>query len=457
MVRLPLGPLIAIVGRPNVGKSTLFNQLTRSRSALVHNQPGITRDRQYGCCDWDLLPFPLTVIDTGGVDHPKTPLEQCVNRQVEEALEAATVIVWVVDGKAGLHPTDLDWAKRLHQLGKPVVVAVNKVERQDPTLVLTDFYTSGFLTLKPISAAHGQGLSELLEAVIEAFKMLPLQDEQLKEGTAAESRPLHLAIIGRPNVGKSTLINRLLGEERVIVFDKPGTTRDRLLIPTVHHGVPYVLIDTAGVRRKSSVRGTSDPIEPFSVIKTLEAIQMADVVVFVLDAREGIVDQDIHLLSHIESVGKATIIAINKWDGLDELHREQVKRDLRHRLSFMDHVERRFISALHGTGVGLLWEKGRCLYEKTEQVHPTAELTRLLEGFVGAHEPPLVKGRRIKLRYAHLGGNRPLVIVIHGNQTYALPAHYKKYLTKCYRKALGLEGIPIRLVFKTGGNPYAPT
>jgi len=436
-------PVIAIVGRPNVGKSTLFNWLTQSRSALVADFPGVTRDRQYGRGVIDQRPF--WVIDTGGIEEVEdSPLTQQTEKQVEQAINEANIILFMVDARANLTPADEGIAKRLRHYADKVRVVVNKIDHLDPSIACGEFFRLGLGQPIPIAAIRGQGVKALIS---EIMSEIPETESALEEMPGTK-----IAIVGRPNVGKSTLINRLLGEERVIVLDHPGTTRDSIYIPYERQGKNYILIDTAGVRRKARV---SNEIEKLSMIKTLKAMEDCDVVIMIFSAHEGIIEQDLRLLGIIMQMGKALVLAINKWDNLDSSEREQVQREIDRRLPFVDFARRYFISALHGTGVGLLY---RAVDEANTAAHKklsTADVTRALEKAIESHQPPLVSGRRIKLRYAHMGGHNPMIIIVHGKQTTDLPMSYKKYLINFFREYFNLVGIPLLVHFKNDPNPYA--
>lgn len=435
-------PTIALVGRPNVGKSTLFNQLTRSRDALVADYSGLTRDRHYGKGFYDEHPF--FVIDTGGMSEIEQGIDQPMLEQSRQAIDEADLVIFLVDARAGIAPGDLDIAHYLRRAKTPVVVAVNKTDGLDQDLVLGDFYQLGFDRVAGIAASHGRGVRALLDTALGDF---PFEEQS---PTEQEDR-IRIAVVGRPNVGKSTLINRMLGEDRVVVFDMPGTTRDSIYIDYERDGKSYTLIDTAGVRRRKNIRLA---IEKFSIVKTLQAIEDAQVVILLMDASEGVVDQDLHLLGQVIDAGRSLVIAMNKWDGLEPSQRDWIKRELERRLVFANFAELHFISALHGTGVGNLYQSVDKAYGSASQQLNTNRLTRILGDATKQHAPPLVRGRRIKLRYAHSGGHHPPVVVIHGNQTEELPNHYVRFLEKYFREALNLEGTPIKLVFKTGENPY---
>jgi len=440
-------PVIAIVGRPNVGKSTLFNCLTKSRAALVADYPGLTRDRHYG--QGQVGNRPYIVVDTGGMGEEATMVDTLMVKQAQQAVLEADHILFLVDGRSGLTASDQKIAQSLRELSKPITVVINKGEGLNPNIASSDFYSLGLGEPEVIAAAHGQNIDTLMETVLvtipkaESDEIIPEQENGIK-----------IAIVGRPNVGKSTLVNRMLGEERVVVFDQPGTTRDSIAIPYERHGKHYTLIDTAGVRRKRSVDLL---VEKFSIIKTLQAIESAHVVVMVVNAQEGITEQDLHLLGFVLEAGKALIIAVNKWDGLTHDQRETVRVGLDRRLVFVDFAEIKFISALHGTGVGELYPLIEKAYASATQELSTSELTRLLEKAVATHQPPLVQGRRVKLRYAHAGGHNPPTIIIHGKQTTKLPNSYRRFLESFYRKALRMSGTPIRIQFKDAFNPYIQT
>jgi GTP-binding protein len=445
-------PVIALVGRPNVGKSTLFNSLTRTRNALVADLPGLTRDRQYGMGQRG--PHPYVVVDTGGLTDEAEGLSGLVAQQAWRAIEEADVVLLLVDGRAGLSVADEEIAKQLRRAAKPVHLVVNKAEHRDPDVISADFHAMGLDYLHVIAAAHNQGVETMMEDVLAT---LPLAVEaEPADGSAVRDAPesaIKLAVVGRPNVGKSTLVNRLVGEERMLACDMPGTTRDSVAVPFERDGQRYILLDTAGVRRRSRIDET---VEKFSVIKALQAIDQSHVAVLVLDARQGISEQDANLLGLVLDSGRALAIAVNKWDRLDPETRAQVKSDLDRRLGFLDFARIHFISALHGTGVGELLASVREAYAAATRKLATPELTRILEAAVAAHQPPLVQGHSIKLRYAHQGGQNPPMIVIHGNRVGHVPESYRRYLSGVYRKRLELWGTPIRIEFRGGENPYKP-
>ncbi len=427
-------PVIAIVGRPNVGKSTLFNRLTKSRAALVANRPGLTRDRQYGHGTYNDKSF--IVVDTGGLGEESDEISSLMAEQSIRAIEEANIILFIVDARVGLTPADELIAKRLRAYNKPYFLVVNKIDGVDLDVASSEFYALGVKQIISIAAVHNRGINVLLEQTLAACP-----EQSIAKAEESEFG-IKMAIIGRPNVGKSTLVNRMLGEERVTVFDLPGTTRDSIFIPLERRGKKYTLIDTAGVRRRGRVK---DVVEKFSVIKTLQAIESSHVVVFLIDGREGITDQDLKLLGFVLETGKALIIAVNKWDGLSLDEKKSIKKELARRLVFLDYAEKHFISALHGSGVGDLFKSVEKAYESATRALSTPQLTRLLEKAIEAHQPPLVGKRRIKLRYAHAGGHNPPIIVIHGARATSLPGSYLRYLENTYRKALKLVGTPIRI------------
>lgn len=434
-------PVIALVGRPNVGKSTLFNRLTRSRDALVADQPGMTRDRKYG--DGRLGEHPYIVIDTGGLSGEEEGIDGLMAAQSWLAVEEANIILFLTDAHDGLTAMDEVIAKRLRNTGKEVILVVNKIDGLNADVVTAEFFSLGLGQPNAIAASQGRGVTALIESILAD---LPQTEED--DSTAAG---IKIAIVGRPNVGKSTLVNRILGEERVVAYDMPGTTRDSIYLPFERDNQKYTLIDTAGVRRRGKV---SEVAEKYSVIKALQAIQDAHVVIMVLDAQDTISEQDVTLLGYIMDAGRALVISINKWDGLDDEQKEKIKKELDYKLPFLSFAKKKFISALHGTGVGDLFGYVQTAYKSAMAEFPTPKLTRLLEYLVQQHQPPIVKGHRIKLRYAHQGGKNPPIIVIHGNQTQNIPDSYKRYLFNAFLKRLNLHGTPIRIEFKTGDNPY---
>jgi GTPase len=438
-------PVIALVGRPNVGKSTLFNQLTRSRDALVADFPGLTRDRKYGESRVGSRPF--VVIDTGGITGEEAGVDTSMAQQALAAIDESDAVLFIVDAREGLNPIDSALARQLRQRNKAFHVVVNKIDGLNEDIVTTDFYALGVDVVFAIAASHGRGVTHMIERVLETF---PANQQDISHERYPDS--IRVAVVGRPNVGKSTLVNRMLGEERVIVFDLPGTTRDSIYIDYERDGQKYTLIDTAGVRRRKNVTMV---VEKFSIVKTLKAIDDAHVVVLLMDAHEGIVDQDMHLLGHCMDKGRALVLAVNKWDGIDADQRDWIKRELDRRLRFAEYSDTHYISALHGTGVGHLYKSINNAYASATRKLSTNALTRILEAAVFDHPPPMVNGRRIKLRYAHAGGQNPPLIVIHGNQTDSLPGSYHRYLEKVYRRELDLAGTPVRIEFRSAENPFA--
>jgi GTP-binding protein len=437
-------PVIALVGRPNVGKSTLFNRLTRTRDALVADVPGLTRDRKYG--DGKVGERPYIVIDTGGLTGDTDDLEGLMAQQSWQAVEEADLVFFMVDGRDGLTAGDELIVTALRRTGKQQVLVVNKTDGVDADTVLADFFSLGMGEPQPIAAVQGRGVAALMDA---ALRLLPEAPVESQESTDDER--IRVAVVGRPNVGKSTLINRMMGEERVLAFDMPGTTRDSIFIPFERDDTAYTLIDTAGVRRRARV---SETIEKFSVIKTLQAIDAANVVLLLLDAQQEISEQDASLAGYIAEKGRALILVVNKWDGLDGYDRGNIVEQLARRLPFLDYATTCYISALHGSGVGDLFPEIEKAFASAMRELPTPALTTMLEKIVQEHQPPLVRGRRIKLRYAHQGGRNPPIIVIHGNQTDRVPPTYKRYLANAFRSAMRLSGTPIRIEFKTSSNPY---
>jgi GTP-binding protein len=439
-------PVVALVGRPNVGKSTLFNAMTRTRDALVADVPGLTRDRKYGYAR--IGPRPCVVVDTGGLVEVTQGVERQMAEQTLKAIEEADRVLLLVDARQGCVPADMHVASVLRRSGKSVIVVANKAESQDPDIAGADFQQLGFGAPAAISASHGQGIEELLELALAGIAVAP---EQPGEVAAGEGE-IRVAVVGRPNVGKSTLINRLLGEERLVTFDQPGTTRDAVFVPFERDGQRYTLIDTAGVRRRSRV---SNALEKFSIVKTLQAIEEANVVIGVLDAQDTVAEQDASLLGLINEQGRALVIAVNKWDGIDPSQRDSIRDGVDLRLDFLAYAPVHFISARHGTGVGELMASVRSAYQAAMKELPTKDLTRALEQALVMHQPPLVRGRRIKLRYAHQGGRNPPIVVIHGNQTQHVPDTYRRYLENHFRHTFRLKGTPLRIEFRTDDNPFS--
>lgn len=437
--------VIAIVGRPNVGKSTLFNRLTKSRAALVADYAGLTRDRQYGQGSFQDNHF--IVIDTGGITEDKQGIETKMGAQTAAAINESDMILWLVDARAGVTNADYQILSQLRNQQKPIILVVNKIDGHDPDVVCAEFYEFGLTEVMAIAAAHGRGVNQLLERI---FSDPSVQADE--PDTALEDAGIKVAIVGRPNVGKSTLVNRILGEDRVVVYDQPGSTRDSIFIPFTRRDERYTIVDTAGVRRRAK---TKLAIEKFSVVKTLQAIDYANVVVMVFDASDALTEQDLNLLGHILQTGRALVLACNKWDGLSSDCKSQFLNEFDRRLGFVDFVRCHKISALHGTGVGDLFKSIKEAYRSAHIKVSTSELNRLLEQALHEHQPPMVRGRRIKLRYAHMGGSNPPRIVIHGNQTTRLADSYKRYLVNYFRKALKLVGTPLTLELQTSDNPFA--
>jgi GTP-binding protein len=437
-------PVIAIVGRPNTGKSTLFNRITGTRNALIADMPGVTRDRNYSLARHD--GHQIIVVDTGGLNDYSSSdqaISELVSQQSIQAIREADIIFWVLDGPAGLTPGDENLTELLRPFGKKLYLLINKTEGMDEDMTCAEFYHLGMGTPYAISAQKGYGIESVLDLALADFSVEPVEEET--------SKNTRIAVIGRPNVGKSTLINRMTGENRVLTFDKPGTTRDSILIPFSHHNRQYELVDTAGVRRRSKL---SENIEKISVIKTLQAIESANIIITVIDASEALTDQDLHLLGLTVQSGKPLIIAANKWDNLEQHQREMIKNQMDRKLAFVDYACFHFISALHGTGVGDIFKTvnkiEKCINKKIQ----SSELTDLLSQAVEAHAPPLRQGRRIKLRYAHIGGHNPLRIIVHGNQTSHVPDFYSRYLSNFFRRRLRLTGTPVFIQYKYGDNPY---
>ncbi len=438
-------PVVALVGRPNVGKSTLFNAMTRSRDALVADMPGVTRDRHYGVCRTGARPF--VVVDTGGLSGEEEGIEGLTAQQVRFAIEEASVLVFVVDARDGLLPQDRTILDELRRSGKPIIAGVNKTDGLDLQNAMAEFAVFGIANTLPLAASHNRGTDDL---VASAITLLP--EEEHEEIDPSEADSIRVAIVGRPNAGKSTLINRLLGEDRLIVSNVAGTTRDPIRVSLERDGRKYTLIDTAGVRRKARVE---EAVEKFSVIKTLQSMAAAQVVVVMVDARENLADQDLTLIGHAVDEGRALVIAVNKWDGMDGYAREQCERALERRLQFVDWAKTVFISALHGSGLRELMKAVVRAHHAATKELSSSELTKTLEQAYEGYQPPLVRGHAPKLRFAHPGGNNPPTIVIHGSRTKHIAPAYRRYLENFFRKRYKLEGTPVRIAFRDGENPFA--
>jgi GTP-binding protein len=437
-------PVVAIVGRPNVGKSTLFNALTRTRDALVADVPGVTRDRQYGISR--VGRYPCLLVDTGGLITNAEGIDYLTAKQVHQAIDEAELVLFIVSARDGLTAEDEEIALILRRASKRVLMVANKIDGMEIDTALADFASLGMGELLPVTATHRRGLDAMMKAV---DSILPEQAES--EEPEEYTDRLRLAIIGRPNVGKSTLVNRLLGEERVMAFDQPGTTRDTISVMLERDGQQYELIDTAGVRRRSRI---TDVVEKFSTIKALQAIERAHVVVLMLDASEGLTDQDTTLLGHVLTQGRAMVIALNKWDGLDPDHRKQVKSELDRRLQYVTWAQRVTLSALHGSGIQELMRAVKTAWRSALMEFSTPELTRVLQQAFDAHQPPMKLGRTAKLRYAHAGGKLPPRIIIHGSRTDTIPDGYRRYLVNKFIRHFKLKGTPLVIQFRDSDNPY---
>ncbi len=440
-------PTIVLVGRPNVGKSTLFNRLTKSRDALVADFPGLTRDRHYGRGLGASQPY--LVVDTGGFE-PNTDngILKEMAKQTLQAIDEADAVIFLVDGRQGATPQDMEIANRLRKCKCPVLLAVNKTEGMQKAVVSADFHELGLGYPLSISSAHGEGVRDIIELALENFKVE--EDEPVTDYTG--DKIPKVAIVGRPNVGKSTLVNALLGEERVIAFDEPGTTRDSIHIDLEKNGKHYTLIDTAGVRKRGRI---FEAIEKFSVIKTIQAIEEANVVILVVDAQEGITEQDAHVAAYILDAGRALVVAINKWDGLKEDERDWIKREIDRKLQFLDFAEFHYISALRKKGLPELFKSVDTAYKAAFAKLATPQLTRVLLDALQQHQPPISKGIRPKLRYAHQGGSNPPVVVIHGSHVDGVRDAYTRFLEKTFRRTFQLSGTPLRVQYKQGHNPFA--
>ncbi len=466
-------PTIALVGRPNVGKSTLFNKLTRTQDALVADLPGLTRDRQYG--DGKVGGWPYLLVDTGGLTGAPDSLDAAMADQTLSAVREADLVVFLVDGRAGLVSVDEEIADVLRRQAQHVVLCVNKIDGIGEDKAQLEFHQLGFDGMVPIAASHNRGVHQLVDELADYFEIPEEErveasrkrrnkrkkvegeegfDPNKKAYEAREDEEIRITFVGRPNVGKSTLINRLIGEDRVIAYDQPGTTRDSVSIPFERAGKEYTLIDTAGVRRRGKV---SEKVEIFSIIKTMQAIDKSNVCVMLLDGSDGLTEQDLSLLSYIIDKGRALVVAVNKWDSLDSEQRETVREELERRVEFLKFTRIHFISALQGSGVGDLFKSINRAYSSAFTDLSTPQLTRMLEVVVAQHQPPMVNGRRIKLRYAHQGGQNPPIIVIHGKQALKVPKSYQRYLVNHFTKALRLFGTPLRIEFRQDDNPFQET
>ncbi|MFT5881405.1 MAG: GTP-binding protein [Moritella sp.] len=462
-------PVIALVGRPNVGKSTLFNRLTRTRDALVADFPGLTRDRKYGQAN--LAGREFIVVDTGGINGDEEGIDAKMADQSLLAIEEADAVLFLVDARAGLTVSDQAIADHLRKQEKKVYLVANKTDGLDGDVAVAEFYALAFGDIYQISASQGRGTNILIEEALAHVEVINPEEEEeifsdadpfvngelLPEGEEEEqadyaSLPIKLAMIGCPNVGKSTLVNRILGEERVVVYDMPGTTRDSIYIPMERDGRNYMLIDTAGVRRRKNI---SEVVEKFSIVKALQAIEDANVVLMVFDARVGVTAQDLTLLGFAINAGRSIVIAVNKWDGLNTDVKDRIKSELDRRLGFIDFARIHFISALHGTGVGHLFESITEAFDSSTKRVSTSMLTRILRMAVDDHQPAMHAGRRVKLRYAHAGGYNPPLIIIHGNQVTKLANSYRRYLINYFRRSLKIMGTPIKVDFRDSENPFA--
>ena len=437
-------PTLVLVGRPNVGKSTLFNRLTRSRDALVADQPGLTRDRHYGRGRVGERPY--LVVDTGGLEPvAKDGIMFEMARQSRQAVDEADMVLFLVDGRAGCTPQDMIIADQLRKTGKPLLLLVNKTEGMARARVTAEFFELGLGEPYPVSSAHGDNVEEVVQIALEGFPA----DAEVE--VSREEKPPKLAIVGRPNVGKSTLVNAILGEQRVIAFDQPGTTRDSIYIDFEREGKHYTIIDTAGVRRRGKV---DEAVEKFSVIKTMQAIEDANVVVLVVDARDQITEQDAHVADFVLQAGRALVLAVNKWDGLDNHQREMVKSDIERKLHFLDFAKRHYISALNGNGVMSVLTSVDEAYEAAMSKMSTPKLTRALIGAVEKQAPPKVGRFLPKMRYAHQGGSNPPLIVIHGSGLDNIPASYARYLERSFCEIFKLQGTPMKIQFNSSKNPF---
>ncbi len=435
-------PVIAIVGRPNVGKSTLYNRLTRSRDAIVHDRPGVTRDRLYGIGRVGNRTY--WAVDTGGLERSADRLQDLLTAQVDAAIEDSDAVLFVVDARTGPNPSDREIAARLRERSRNVLLAVNKAEGLSPEVAVAEFHELGLGTPYAISAQHGDGVRDMINALLEGVEVVQ---------SRAEPPPgvPHMTVVGRPNVGKSTLVNALLGEPRVVVFDSPGTTRDSVSIPLHYRGRDYVLVDTAGVRRRSRV---TEPLEQFAILRTLRALERTHVVLFMLDAQSGVTDQDAKLAGTVLDSGRAMVLLVNKWDGLEDRQRTEVRRVIRRKLLFLDGIQTLFISAKYGSGLADVVPAVQRAYDSAMATLGTADLNTALRRAVQEVPPPMVGARRIKLKYAHQGGKNPPRVVIHGTLVDKLPDSYRRFLAKRFRKTFNLTGARVDIALRAGANPY---
>lgn len=438
-------PLVALVGRPNVGKSTLFNALTRTRDALVHDEPGVTRDRNYGTCRLD-ADNPFLIVDTGGIAGEEEGLAGATARQSRAAAAEADLILFVVDGREGPSALDDEILAWLRKLSRPTMLLINKVDGMDASAARAEFARYGFAEMLGVSAAHRQGLDDLVEEVLAR-----LPEEGSTETLDDDPERIRIAFVGRPNVGKSTLVNRLLGEERMIASDVPGTTRDSIAVDLERDGRKYRLIDTAGLRRRSRV---DEAVEKFSVFKTMQSIEQTQVAVLMLDASEGVTDQDATVLGAVLDAGKALVIALNKWDGRSDYEREQAETLLSLKFPFVPWAEVVRISAVHGTGMRELFAAIHRAHASATTEFSTAEVNKTLEVAVESNPPPSIRGHVSKLRYVHPGGSNPPTFIVHGTRLKELPDSYKRYLENFFRKRFKLVGTPVSFLFREGANPY---
>ena len=443
--------IISIVGRPNVGKSTLYNRLTRSRDAIVDDRPGVTRDRMVGVGRIGNNSNPYWIVDTGGIESDDEEIHSLMKEQVDFALQDSDAVIFIVDGRDGATPADFDIADQLRRNNNiKVYLAINKAEGLDKASIASDFYQLGLDTPHVVSVKNGDGVTKLMDLILTETEAKVEQNQPSYEIPTGVAK---LAIVGRPNVGKSTLVNSLVGEERVVVFDMPGTTRDSIHVPFSYNDKDYVLIDTAGMRKKSRI---DDRVERFSVMKTLRAVELAQVVAIVLDAQEGIVEQDNRLLNLAFSSGRSLMILVNKWDGMSKYDREQIRTQIDRKFSHMGNIPIEFISAKYGKGIDVIMPFVDKLYESAMTDMGTGEINRILKDAEERRNPPMVGNYRIKLKFGHQGGMNPPHVIIHGNQLDKLPQTYQRYLSNTFEKAYKMIGTKVKLTFRTSENPYEP-